>query len=144
MDFAGAVDGYSIQRSTPSVEDHLRLRRVGGLSEFSREAVEQGLPGTIFSVLVKHEGVAVGMGRIVGDGGCFFQVVDIVVAPEHQGRGLGKLIMSELMGFAGRELPESAFVSLMADVPADRLYEQFGFTRTAPRSVGMSLRIRRP
>jgi len=94
-------------------------------------------------VLVKYKNSVVGMGRIIGDGGCFFQIVDIVVEPEHQGRGLGKLIMSELMEFANRELPETAFVSLMADVPADRLYEQFGFVTTAPRSVGMSLRVGR-
>lgn len=138
------VDGYRIEHATPSIDDHLRLRGLGGLTEFSRDAVERGLPGTFFSVLVRYGDSVVGMGRIVGDGGCFFQVVDIVVQPEHQGRGLGKRIMSELMDFANRELPETAFVTLMADVPADRLYEQFGFARTAPRSVGMSLRIGRP
>ena len=30
------------------------------------------------------------------------------------------------------ELPASAYVSLIADVPANRLYEQFGFKETAP------------
>ncbi|MFD1796035.1 hypothetical protein ACFSC1_08585 [Paracoccus aurantiacus] len=37
-------------------------------------------------------------------------------------------------------LPESAYVSLIADVPADGLYAQFGFVPTAPRSVGMAYR----
>ncbi|MFN7125708.1 MAG: GNAT family N-acetyltransferase, partial [Allorhizobium sp.] len=38
-------------------------------------------------------------------------------------------------------LPKSAYVSLIADVPANRLYSQFGFDETAPRSVGMARRV---
>ena len=34
------------------------------------------------------------MGRVIGDGGLFFQVVDIAVEPAHQGRGLGKAIVA--------------------------------------------------
>ena len=38
--------------------------------------------------------------------------------------------------------PTSAYVSLIADVPADRLYAQFGFKPTAPRSLGMAMVLR--
>ena len=81
------------------------------------------------------------MGRVVGDGGCFLQIVDIVVAPRYQGKGLGKQIMFALMERAKSDLPETAFLSLLADVPADRLYAQFGFVETAPASLGMSYRV---
>lgn len=37
--------------------------------------------------------------------------------------------------------PESAHVMLLADGPAHRLYEQFGFHATAPESIGMELRL---
>ncbi|MGE1080630.1 GNAT family N-acetyltransferase, partial [Bacillus subtilis] len=76
-----------------------------------------------------------------GDGGCFFQVVDIAVKPEHQGRGLGKAIMNALMEHVKSEFPASAYVSLIADVPANKLYEKFGFKETAPRSLGMAYRV---
>jgi ribosomal protein S18 acetylase RimI-like enzyme len=82
------------------------------------------------------------MGRLIGDGGCFFQVVDIAVEPQHQGRGLGKAIMSAIMNYVNIELPSSAYVSLIADVPANKLYEQFGFNETAPRSLGMAYRVK--
>ena len=82
----------------------------------------------------------VAMGRVVGDGGCFYQVVDIAVLPEHQGRGLGKAVMREIAGFIEREVPESAYVSLLADGQAYQLYQQFGFAPTAPASVGMGLK----
>lgn len=82
------------------------------------------------------------MGRLIGDGGCFFLIVDIAVSPAHRGRGLAKRIMSALMEHVDSALPKSAFVSLFADVPANRLYEQFGFVETAPGSLGMSRRVR--
>jgi ribosomal protein S18 acetylase RimI-like enzyme len=132
---------YSIVLRTPSTEEYLHLRAVAGLSPFLQEAARKGLPGTVFSALVVYEGRAVGMGRLIGDGGCFFQVVDIAVHPEHQGRGLGKMIMKAIMGYVENELPASAYVSLIADVPANRLYEQFGFKETAPRSLGMAYRV---
>lgn len=132
---------YSIVAQTPSIEDYLHLRSVAGLSPFSQEAAGKGLAGTVFSALVLFEGSTIGMGRLIGDGGCFFQVVDIAVHPEHQGRGLGKMIMKAIMGYIENELPVSAYVSLIADVPANSLYEKFGFKETAPRSLGMAYRV---
>ncbi|MGA0615718.1 GNAT family N-acetyltransferase [Paracoccus sp. KR1-242] len=133
--------GYDILPRIPTVEEYLRLRAAAGLSAFSVEAATLGLAGTVFAVIVQHAGHAVGMGRLIGDGGCFFQVVDIAVDPAHQGRGLGKAIMAALTEHIDSQLPASAYVSLIADVPANRLYEQFGFAETAPRSLGMARRV---
>ncbi len=84
------------------------------------------------------------MGRVIskrGDGGCFFQVVDIAVVPEHQGRGLGTRIMKALVHRLQHHAPPSAYVSLIADGNAHRLYSKFGFAATAPESIGMYLKI---
>lgn len=131
---------YQLVPRTPTVDEHMRLRSAAGLSSYAREAVEKGLPGTVFAFVVMHDNEAIGMGRVIGDGGCFFQVVDIAVDPKHQGQGLGKAIMAALTARIEAELPASAYVSLIADVPANRLYEQFGFRETAPRSLGMARR----
>ena len=87
-------------------------------------------------------GQRVGVGRVVGDGGCFFEVVDIAVLPEHQGKGVGRLIMDAIMAYLHAHAPSSAYVSLMADHGTPAFYERFGFTRAeAPRAAGMYLRI---
>ena len=129
---------YRIEPRIPAVEDYLKLRREAGLSPFSREAAERGLPNSIFAVCLMHGEETVGMGRIIGDGGCFFQVTDIAILPAHQGRGLAKWIMQALTAYMNEALPKTAYVSLIADVPANRLYQQFGFAETAPGSLGMS------
>lgn len=134
-------DDYRIELHVPGTDDYLRIRQASGLSAFSREAAEKGLPNSIFGVCLMHGDAVVGMGRIIGDGGCFFQVTDIAIMPEHQGRGLGKTIMAALTDYIEKQLPKTAYVSLIADVPANRLYKQFGFAETAPRSVGMARRV---
>jgi ribosomal protein S18 acetylase RimI-like enzyme len=135
---------YSILLETPSVQTYCALRLRAGLSGKSREAAERGLPATLFAVQILCGAETVGMGRIIGDGGCFYQVVDIAVAPEHQGRGLGKLIMRELAAYIEAHVPDTAYVSLIADGKAQDLYAQFGFVHTAPRSVGMALKRPKP
>lgn len=135
---------YSIVYETPSVETYRHLRQAAGLSPKTREAAERGLPNTLFAVQVRCDDQTVAMGRVIGDGGNHYQVVDIAVLPEHQGRGLGKTVMREIAGYIEREVPESGYVSLLADGEAYRLYQQYGFSLTAPASVGMARRKTAP
>jgi ribosomal protein S18 acetylase RimI-like enzyme len=121
----------------PSIDDYLRLRRNAGLTPRSAAAAEAGLPNTVAGVVVKLGSLAVGMGRAVGDG-LFYQLVDIAVEPAHQGKGLGKTIVSHLLEELHRIAPAEAYVSLIADGRANELYAQYGFKPTAPASIGMA------
>ena len=133
--------GYHLRPGVPTSDTFRHLRVASGLSPKSAQAAALGLPNTWHGVVVELDGQPVGMGRVIGDGGCHFQVVDICVLPEHQGRGLGKRIMRELTDELTRRAPESAYVSLIADGDARHLYAQFGFVETAPASVAMARRF---
>jgi ribosomal protein S18 acetylase RimI-like enzyme len=82
-------------------------------------------------------GETVGMARIVGDEGIVYYICDMVVHPDHQGRGLGRRLMDALMSYIDENAPGTAYINLMADV--DGFYEQWGFEETAPVSKGMYL-----
>ena len=125
----------------PGAEEYVALRAAAGLSPKTLEAAHAGLPNTLFSVCVRVSGRLIGMGRVIGDGGCNYEVVDIAVDPEYQRQGIGYRIMESLMSYIKANAPTSAYVSLMADDGADNLYRKFGFELTAPHSVGMALRI---
>lgn len=129
---------YTVLHAIPSVETYQRLRVASGLSPKSAEAAARGLPNSLFAVQLLHSGEPVGMGRVIGDGGTACQVVDIAVLPEHRGKGLGKRLMAEIAAWLSEHVPETGYVSLLADMPADALYAQFGFVHTAPRTVGMA------
>ena len=128
---------YSFKNSPPPVKDFLRLRHVTEMSARSIEAAKKGLPNSLFAVTVYFEDTAIGMGRVVGDGGCNYLIIDIAVEPIHQGKGLGRQIMQRIMDYIEETAPVGAHVALLADVP--ELYEKFGFKCTAPDSVGMAL-----
>lgn len=132
---------YRLIPKPPLVDAYCELRVSTGLSSKTKEAAIIGLAGTYFGVSIFHGEQLVGMGRIIGDGGCFFQIVDIAVSPEHQGKGLGKQIMAALMDHLRQHAPKSAHVSLLADGTAHKLYSQFGFEISAPGSQGMILRL---
>lgn len=142
-----AAPNYTIIHSTPTVETYRYLRTAAGLSPKTIEAAERGLPNTLFGVQIVCDNTVIGMGRVIGDGGTFYQVVDIAVLPEYQGQGVGKKIMAEISDYIDHEVPESGYVSLLADGQAQQLYQQFGFSLTAPASVGMGLKraaVKRP
>lgn len=128
---------YALSNETPSVDDYCRLRAAAGLTPRSASAARHGLPQTVVAVVIRLGGLAVGMGRVIGDG-LFYQVVDIAVEPQHQGRGLGKAIMAALMNELKHVAPAEAYVSLIADGKANELYAQYGFAPTAPASIGMA------
>ena len=134
------MKNYKVIEEQIPTKIYQALRIRCGLSAKTEEACKVGLKNSIHSVMIKIEGVGIiGMGRIVGDGGCFCQIVDICVLPEYQGVGLGKVIMRNLYSFITRELPDSCYVSLIADGNASYLYDQFGFQTTMPESKGMFL-----
>ncbi|GGC77135.1 GNAT family N-acetyltransferase [Enterococcus wangshanyuanii] len=133
---------WSIKTEIPKVQEYLNLRKNGGLSPRGEQASELGLKNSLFSICIREDetGQLVGMGRIVGDGGTSYQIVDIVVHPKYQKQGLGKRIMENLMVYINEKCDPLAYVNLIADVPANKLYEQFGFVETSPSSVGMYLK----
>ena len=125
---------FEVLTRIPDVDSYLRLRKITGLSARSGKAAEIGLPNSLYAVIIKDQDKTIGMGRVVGDGGCNFEIVDIAVDPVYQGQGLGRIIMESILDYLDQNAPEGAYVSLIGDVPA--MYEKFGFKDCKP-SLGM-------
>lgn len=134
---------YRLVTAAPPVADYLRLRRESGLSPRTEEQARAALPGSWYACHVVHDGTGevVGMGRLLGDGGWYFHVVDMAVLPAHQRRGIGDAVLAALLRRIAETAPPGAYVNLLADPPGRRLYERHGFAETAPGSVGMALRL---
>ncbi|NKB33539.1 MAG: GNAT family N-acetyltransferase [Pseudomonadales bacterium] len=126
---------YELIEEVASVEDFIRLRKISGLSPRPKEAVEKGLPNSLYGVQILHQGKTIGMGRVIGDGAINFEIVDIAVDPEHQRQGLGSRIMKAIMNYVENTAYPGSYIDLMADVP--ELYVKFGFKLTRPGSEGM-------
>ncbi|KAF7978415.1 hypothetical protein HWV62_574 [Athelia sp. TMB] len=149
---------YTTLREIPSVETYCNLRISVGLSAKSRSAAAIGLPNSLFAVqilyhhpltsLANSDSVmpglspeSVGMGRVIGDGGLFYQVVDIAVLPAHQGKGLGKMILKEIRAWITANVPPTGYISLIAQGRAKDLYAQYGFIETAMNNGAAMVRL---
>ncbi|SDW45401.1 Acetyltransferase (GNAT) domain-containing protein [Marininema mesophilum] len=134
------MNPWEIRQEVPPIEGYLHLRKVAGLSEKEWAAAEIGLANSLFAVCAYTEGdKLIGMARIVGDGGLNFEVVDVAVDPNYQRRGIASALMTEVINYLDTHAPKSAYVSLIGDLPGQRLYQKFGFRDTAP-SIGMAKR----
>ncbi|WP_154838440.1 GNAT family N-acetyltransferase [Staphylococcus sp. Marseille-Q1834] len=121
----------------PEAKAYCDLRVKAGMSPKSQEAAHKGLPNACFTITIYDDEKLIGMGRLIGDGGTAFQIVDIAVDPDYQGQGYGRQILEKIMAYIDSVAEKGTYVSLIADYPADKLYEKFGFQSTEPKSGGM-------
>ena len=83
-----------------------------------------------FATFCAYEGEkAVGMVRLLGDGGMSFYVKDFAVRPEYQGKGVGHLLMTAAQEYILSHIPDGWAVSLelISSKGKEPFYEKFGF-----------------
>jgi ribosomal protein S18 acetylase RimI-like enzyme len=132
--------GYRLVDGPPALADYLTLRSRAGLSPKTELQGEAALRGSWWAVhVLASDGVAVGMGRVIGDGGWYFHIADVAVLPAHQRRGIGDAILTSLIEHIRQAAPPEPYITLLADEPGHRLYARHGFIPTAPHSIGMKL-----
>lgn len=109
----------------------------------SYEQTELALRHTLFRVSVYDKGEVVAMARMIGDMGLDYYIKDVVVRPEYQKRGIGRLLINELLKFI-RENGVSGtdiFVELCAVPDKVPFYEKFGFDANEAQRLKMMCRV---
>ncbi len=124
---------------------YLRLREAAGWIVLTEQQAEKALEKSLFTVAAISEGRIIGMGRLVGDGCVIWYIQDVIVHREHQGKGVGRLIVKRLIDYAKENsLPNTVVsIGLMSSKGKDEFYSKLGF-RTRPNEnegSGMIMRI---
>ncbi|MCG8510049.1 MAG: GNAT family N-acetyltransferase [Rhodospirillales bacterium] len=101
------------------------LYRAAPLGERDPDQLEHVFANSMFRCFVFDDGTLVGMGRVLADGADAAYLCDIVVLPSHQGRGLGKEIVSRLVDLSKGHRK----IILYAAPGKEPLYAKFGFRR---------------
>lgn len=118
-------------RLTP--ETFCRLRDRVRFQPYSPEDVRTALEGSLYTVSVLEGTETVGIARVVGDGRVAFFIKDVVVDPDRQGAGIGRILMDAVLRYIRRAACPRAYVGLMATPGTEGFYERFGFiSRPAP------------
>lgn len=134
------LNKFDLVARPPALEEYLALRRYAGLSQKTAEQGAAALTGSWYFCHIREtaSGRAVAMGRVIGDGGWYFHIADMATLPDFQGRGLGRHVIDALVTHIRAHAPENPYITLIADPPGRRLYEQAGFSEINP-SRGMEL-----
>lgn len=134
---------YTLHHGTPPISQYIDLRISAGLSPVTHPQASAVATGTWYGCYItsptnppeeqtppgETPTEVIGMGRIISDGGWYFHITDMAVHPQHQRKGLGRVIMRTLLGKIEECKPEGEpVVNLFADPPGRRLYEGFGFS----------------
>jgi GNAT superfamily N-acetyltransferase len=128
---------YQVVERIPTVEDYLVLREAVGWGRLDEQMTARGLANALFTVCLLHNGKVIGCGRVIGDGGLYFYLQDIIVLPAFQGKGLGRRLMRAILAYLEEHALPGAFVGLMAAKDVSSFYTQFGFALRPPERPGM-------
>lgn len=83
------------------------------------------------------------MARVIGDMGLDYYIKDVIVRPEYQGKGVGRLLIGEILrfindnGINGTDI----FVELCAMPDKIPFYEKFGFSANEAQRLKNYLRV---
>lgn len=121
-----------------------RLYRIAPLGNKPPEELAVVFGNSMFRCFVRDGATLVGAGRSLADGGDCAYIADVVVHPDHQGRGLGSEIIRRLLSLADGYKK----VILYAKPGTEAFYGELGFLRMStamavwndpPRAVEVGL-----
>ena len=81
----------------------------------------------------------IGMARIVGDGS-YYTVYDVVVRKTYQGKGVGKILMNEIVNWYKSIEDDDTYLYLGASFGKEGFYEKFGFKTRPYGHIGAGMK----
>lgn len=95
----------------------------------SEEQVQLALEHSVFRVGVYDGDRIVGMARMIGDLGMCYYIKDVIVHPDHQGRGIGRLMIETLLRFVREHGAAGSEIAVELCAMPDKMpfYAKFGF-----------------
>ena len=119
----------TVQINTLSPNLFLHLYRSVGWDAPGLDQIKKALEGSLATFCTYDGEQAIGMARLLGDGGMSFYIKDFAVRPEYQGKGVGRLLMNAMEEYIRSQLPDGWAVSLelISSKGKEPFYEKFGF-----------------
>ena len=122
-------------------QDYISLRSSVGWNNFAEEQSCDAISNSLYSVTVVDDNRTVAMGRLIGDG-LYYLMVDVVVNPAFQGKGIGSKIIDMLLAHVEDRTPTGgrSSVQLIAEQGKEAFYIKKGFKLIPHEFCGSGMR----
>ena len=111
-------------------KEYNELRASIGWDSKDEEVITEALNNSVIVKKVLENGKVVGMARAIGDG-LYYLIVDVVVHNEYQGKGLGKILINEIVKEVENrtKIGQKASINLVSMKDKEEFYEKCGFRK---------------
>ena len=108
----------------------------------SREQAALAIENSIDRVGVYDGRKIVAVARMIGDRGMCYYIKDVIVHPAYQGRGIGKMMIGELLQFIRENGVPGTDIAVELCAMPDKMpfYAKFGFEANEAQRMRMMLR----
>lgn len=135
---------YTIKHNELTAEEFIMLWEMVWGDGPSLEQTRLAMEHTLFRVSVFDGDKIIAMARMIGDMGLDYYIKDVIVRPEYQGQGIGRLLIDELLkyvddnGVSGTGI----FVELCAMPDKIPFYQKFGFDANEAQRLKLMYHVR--
>ena len=110
-------------------EEYMELRKKVGWMQFPCEEARNCVENACMVICVRDEGKAIGVARLLWDGGYVAFLSDVAVDPAYQGRGIGRKLVETVIERIKDDMKPGWKVKLTLNSSKGKepFYEKFGF-----------------
>lgn len=119
----------TLKENALELNTYLGLRESVNWKKLDTRQAELALKNSLYTICAWDDDKPVGMGRIVGDGVVIDYIQDLVVHPDYQNLGVGRLIIQALIDYVKASNPKGneIMLCLMCAKGREAFYDKFGF-----------------
>ena len=124
-----------------TTEEYMELRRKVGWMEFPAEKAAACVQNAYYVLCVRDDDKAIGVVRLLWDGGYVAFLPDLIVVPEYQGQGLGRKLVEAVIRQIREEMKPGYKVKLTLNSAKGKelFYEKIGFRARPNEDAGPAM-----
>ncbi|MGN0823693.1 MAG: GNAT family N-acetyltransferase [Candidatus Coproplasma sp.] len=134
---------YTVEHNKLTAEEFIELWPVEWGNPPSLRQTELAMQNSLFRVSVYDGERVVAMARLIGDLGLCYYIKDVVVRSEYQNKGLGKLLINQIINFVKTKAVKgtSVFIELCSRPDKVGFYEKLGLSESDCKSMKLRINI---
>lgn len=120
---------YKIIENNLKAEDLIKLFRCAGWGEIPKRIAETAIRKSYATFTVSDGDRVIAMVRLLGDGAMAYFMKDLVVDPEYQGKGVGRMLLTHVEDYIRSDVEKgwNACFQLVSAKDKEGFYNKMGF-----------------